>query len=66
MKLVMVSDGDLERLMDWWGSSAKSFIDVLRKLAWKMVPGYEEAEWGHPEPISRDVASWSLKQYERR
>ena len=33
----------------WESSSAKAFIDVLRKLAWTRVPGYEEAEWGHPQ-----------------
>ena len=31
-----------------WDSSAKAFIDLLRKLAWTTVPGYDEAEWGHP------------------
>ena len=42
----------------WWSSSAKAFIDVLRKLAWTKVAGYDKAEWGHPHWVkaSRSTA----------
>ena len=33
----------------WEASSANAFIDVLRHLAWTKLPGYNEAEWGHPK-----------------
>lgn len=36
----------------WWNSSAREFIDVLRKLAWTKVAGYEDAEWGHPHWVN--------------
>ena len=34
----------------WEVSNAKAFIDVLRASAWRRLPGYEQAEWGHPKP----------------
>ena len=41
----------------WWSSSAKAFIDVLRKLAWTRVAGYEDAQWGHP--VAKETSQWS-------
>lgn len=41
----------------WQTSAAKGFVDTLRKLTWALLPGYEEAEWGHPSAkVQRYVA----------
>ena len=34
----------------WLGSGAKNFTDTLLHLAVGLLPGYDEAEWGAPEP----------------
>ena len=36
----------------WKTSKAKAFIDSLRHKAAKAFPGYDDAQWGAPEPIS--------------
>ena len=41
----------------WATSSAKAFLDVLRKLAWTRVAGYEDAQWGHP--VAKETSQWS-------
>ncbi len=33
----------------WETSRAKKLLDAIRSVAWRRVPGYEEANWGAPE-----------------
>jgi hypothetical protein len=34
----------------WHASEARAFIEGLRQCAWQALPGYDDAEWGAPEP----------------
>ena len=34
---------------EWPSSNAHDFIQALRKDAWRLLEGYEEAPWGAPE-----------------
>lgn len=35
---------------EWAGSKAKEYTDRLRILACQALPGYDDKEWGAPEP----------------
>jgi len=43
----------------WEESEAHTFIKFLRKAAWNALPGYDDAKWGAPEPMSGHVISLS-------
>ena len=49
---------------DWGSSNAMAFIDALRYMAYRLMAGYEEAEWGAPQPTGRDIAGASLRRYQ--
>lgn len=36
---------------EWQDSEAKAFIEALRRRAIHALPGYDDAEWGAPEPV---------------
>jgi len=42
---------------DWKESEAYAFIQDLKAQAERMVPGYEDAEWGSPEPTPNRTPS---------
>jgi hypothetical protein len=50
----------------WEASEARAFLQALESNAMRHVPGYEDAEWGAPEPEKGVISLNSLARKPRR
>lgn len=44
---------------EWEASEAHAFVEALESAAVRVLPGYDQAEWGAPEPMAKTVVSLS-------